>query len=711
MRAGTAGAAGLLLGFDLLGNQAAASRASAARAAISFNAFIRITPDNEVILTMPSVEMGQGVYTSMAMILAEELDVELSRVRVEHAPPDRRRYGNPAFGEQMTGGSTSMLAWYLPLRKAGASARAMLFGAAAERWRVEAGTLSARDGTVFHEATGRSAAFSAIVSRAAGMPVPAEPLLKEAARFRLIGTRTKRLDTPDKVNGRAVFGIDVMLPGLRFATLASSPVLGGRVHRVEDIRAKQIPGVRQIVVLDDLVAVVADNTWAAMQGLRALKIEWTDGPFAGTSQQDLWMHLEKASTGVGAVAKTSGDALAHLTGEHVYETVFELPFLAHAAMEPMNCTVRLGAQACEVWTGTQVPARAQDIAAAAASLDRSQVTIHNYLIGGGFGRRLEVDGVEKAVRIARQVQGPVKVIWSREEDIRQDYFRPLYHLRTRAKVENGRILAWHHRITAPSIFARWAPAAMKNGVDKDAVHGALDIPYEFPHTRVEYIRHDVTPVPTSFWRGVGPNANVFATECLMDRIASQLKVDPVALRLRMIEKPRARAVLRLAAEKSDWGKRLPVAGRGRTGRGIALLSSFGSYLATVAEVLVADDGEVRVTRVISAVDVGAIVNPDTLEAQVQGGTVFGIAAILHGQITIADGRVQQSNFHDYRVTRIDEMPVIECHLVRNQEEPGGIGEPGTVTVQAAVANAVFAATGVQLTRMPINRASIAKSAT
>lgn len=712
IQAGALAGGGLMLGIGVFDTPAAAA-ATGATAGRKLNAFIRILPDESVTMIMPAVEMGQGAYTSMAMMLAEELDVDLGGVAVEHAPPDQKDYGNPALGEQITGGSTTTLAWFLPLRMAGAKARFMLIAAAARRWRIDAKHLRTESGKVLDDANGRSATYGSLAASAAMIVPPAEVPLKTSNTFRLIGRSLRRLDTPDKVIGKTVYGIDVALPGMKIATLAAPPVLGGTVAHVDDTQALKVPGVRQVVVLDDMVAVVGDHMWAAKQGLEALEISWNDGPNAALASSDLWTKLDRASRGVGVVAKSVGDADGHLVGDGLYETAFELPYLAHAALEPLNCTVHLRPGACEIWVGTQVMGKAQTAAAKAAGLDPSQVIVHNHMIGGGFGRRLEVDCVTNAVRIARHIAGPVKVIWTREEDIRQDKFRPLYHMRTRAKVEAGKITAWHHRITGPSILARWLPGAFQKGIDPDAVDAAVDTPYDFPNMLVEFIRHETPVVPTAFWRGVGPNANVFAAECMIDKIAHDQGIDPIALRRSMIgTKPRARAVLDLAAAKSDWNTPLAeVAGGGRVGRGIALLAAFGSFIATVAEVVVADDGAVRVTRIVSAVDVGQIVNPNTLQAQVQGGTVFGLAAVLHGEITIEQGRIQQSNFNDYRVTRIDEMPVLECHFVRNSEAPGGIGEPGTVTVQPAIVNAVFAATGVQLTRMPIDAAKLARGAT
>ncbi len=704
-------ATGLILGVGFPAEHTRATTIGEDASGARFNAFVHIAPDDSVTLTMPAVEMGQGAYTSTTLMLAEELDLALDRIVLQHAPVDQKDYGNPIQVIQITGGSTTTRGWYPLLRKAGATARAMLVSAAASGWGVAPGSLRTEDGTVFHDPSGRSVRYGALARRAAMQPVPTEVPLKSPADFRLMGKSIPRLDQADKVNGKLQFGIDVMLPGMRFATLAASPTFGGRVAHVDDSQAKLVPGVRQIIVLDDLVAVVGDHMWAAKQGLDALAIKWDCGVNAAVTQAQLWTELERASQQTGIVAKRVGDAARQMSGDGLFEASYELPYLAHAAMEPMNCTAHVRADSCEIWVGTQAPGKAQDIAAKEAGLRPDQVTLHNFLIGGGFGRRLEVDGIAKAVRIARHVDGPVKVVWTREEDIQQEAYRPLYRDRLWAKVDSGRVTAWHHRATGAAIIARYVPPGFRDGIDPDAVDGAVAPPYDFTNLLVEYVRHETPQVPTGFWRGVGPNSNVFAVECFLDRIAHETGADPVALRRGMLSNnPRARAVLDLAAEKAGWTSAPAAPAQGdRTGRGVALLSAFGSFLACVADVAIADEGDVYVTRVVTAVDVGVIVSPKGLEAQVQGGTVFGLSAVLHGDVTIDGGRVQQSNFHDYRVLRIDEMPAIETHFVQSSEAPGGIGEPGTVVVQPAVANAVYAATGVQLTRMPINRALLAKT--
>jgi isoquinoline 1-oxidoreductase beta subunit len=709
LRAGAALAGGLLIGIDFSAGRARADEPVPTGA--RFNAFIHIAPDDKVTMTMPAVEMGQGVYTSQAMCVAEELDIGLDQLIAAHAPPDAANYGSPALVIQATGGSTTTAAWSGPLRKAGATARAMLVQAAASGWGVDPAGLTTDHGVITHTESGRTIRYGQVAARAAGLKPPAEVKLKDPAKFRLIGTPAHRIDTPDKAQGKTVYGIDVMLPGMKFATLMGSPVIGGKVAHVDQTQALQVPGVKQVVVLDNMVAVVGDHMWAAQQGLRALAVEWAPGPNATLDQAQLWAESEKASQASGVTARKVGDAASKLKDGTLFEATYELPHLAHAPMEPMNCTVHVHDGVCEVWVGTQVPGKAQEGAAQVLGIDPSKVTVNNHLIGGGFGRRLEADGIVTATRIAQQVEGPVKVVWTREEDIRQQSYRPLYIDRMKARVDNGRITAWHHRVTGPSILARWLPPAFKDGIDGDAVEGAVKPPYEFSDLLVEYVRHE-SAVPTAFWRGVGPNSSVFSVECFMDLIAHKTGADPVDFRRGMLQKsPRPLAVLNAAAAKAGWGTAAPASDFGaRTGRGVALLEAFGSYLGCVADVAVNDQGDVRVTRVVIAADVGNVINPDTLVAQIQGGAVFGMTTVLHGQITFAGGKVEQSNFHDYRMLRIDEMPVIETHIIPSTENSGGIGEPGTVVVQPAVANAIFAATGRQLTRMPVDRTLIAKGA-
>ena len=664
------------------------------------NAFIRIDAHGKVTLIMPQVEMGQGIYTSIAMILAEELDAAFDQVTLEAAPPNDKLYGNPTFGLQVTGNSNSIRAFWLPLRKAAAAARAILVQAASQQWKVEPTSIRTADGEAVHEASGRRLAYAALIDRAQGLTPPKDPPLKNVQDFKLIGNPLKRLDTPDKVNGKVVYGIDAMPPGVKFATLAACPVFGGTVGHVDDAKAKSLPGVRQVVVLNDVVAVVGDHMWAAKQGLGALDIRWNEGPNATVSSDDVWKQLRDASKTEGAVAKSMGDVAKGLAEGDLLEAAYEMPFLAHATMEPMNCTVHVTPTTCEVWVGSQVLSRAQSTAAKVTGLPLDKVTVHNHLIGGGFGRRLETDMIASAVQIAQQVDGPVKVVWTREEDIQHDIYRPVYRDTLSATVSNGRIVGWKHHITGSSVIARWLPPAFQKGIDIDAIDSGADIPYDIPNLRVEYLRDEPPAVPTGFWRGVGPNNNVFAIESFMDELAKKSNKDPLAFRRDLLGKaPRLKAALELAAAKAGWGNPLPP----RTGRGIAAQTAFGSFIATVAEAEVDADGEVRVHRIVCAVDSGIVVNPDTVVAQLQGGLIFGLTAALYGKITIDKGRVQQSNFNDYRMLRINETPQIEVHLIKSGEAPGGIGETGTTAAPPALGNALFAATGIRLRRLPIDR--------
>ncbi len=668
------------------------------------NAFIRIDAAGHTTLVMPQVEMGQGVYTSIAMILAEELDADLRQITLQHAPPNDKLYGNPTFGLQVTGNSNSIRAFWKPLRNAGASARAMLVQAAAQQWQVEPGSCKTANGEVTHGESGRKLSYGALALAASSQTPPKDVPLKDPKDFTLIGTPLKRFDTPDKANGKAVYGIDAMLPGMKFATLAACPVFGGKVGKVDDSAARKVPGVQKIVVLDDLVAVVGDHMWAAKKGLDALKVTWDEGPNAGIGSKDIWQHLRAASEKDGAVAKSVGDIAKGLASGEKLEASFELPFLAHAAMEPLNATVHLTSDSCEIWTGTQIVSRVQSEAAKAAGLPVDKVIVNNHLLGGGFGRKLEPDMVVAAVRISKHVDGPVKVVWTREEDIQHDVYRPVYRDTIAATLADGKIAGWKYRVTGSAILARWLPPAFQKGIDIDAIDAAADMPYDIPNLHVEYVRAEPPAVPTGFWRGVGPNNNVFAVECFMDELARKAGKDPIEFRRSMLGKqPRFLAALNLAAEKSNWGQPLPA----RVGRGVCLQPSFGSFIASVVEAEVDEQGEVLLRRVTSVVDTGIAVNPDTVKAQFEGGLIFGLTAALHGEITIDKGRVQQSNFHDYRMLRIDETPKIEVHVVKSGEPPGGIGETGVNAGPPALRNAIYAATGVALRRLPIDRTLIA----
>ena len=704
----TAGAAmggGLLIGagFAVAPDEAQAGT-GAGSSATPFvpNAFVRIAPDGQVTLTMAYVEMGQGTYTSIPMLIAEELEVDLKSIRLEHAPPSDKLYANPLLGIQATGNSNAIRGAFEPMRRAGATARVLLIQAAAQRWQADPSSCRAERGEVVHLPSGRRVKYGILAGDAAKLPVPEKVALKPLAEFKLIGTPAKRLDVPSKVNGTAVYGIDVKVPGMKVATLAQSPVFGGRLRSVDDSKAKAVRGVHQVVRLDDCVAVVADHMGAAKKGLAALVIDWDDGPNAKLGTADIVESMKAASKGPAAVARSEGDFAKGLAGAATrLDAVYEVPFLIHAAMEPLNCTVHVRPDSCEVWVGTQVLSRAQAAAAAVTGLPLDKVIVHNHLLGGGFGRRLEVDSVTRAVQIAKQVDGPVKVIWTREEDVRHDMYRPYFYDRVSAGLDaRGRLVAWNDRITGSSIIKRWAPPFYDSakGLDTETIDGAVQPPYALQNVLIEYVNHE-SPVPTAFWRGVGPTHNVFVVESVIDELAAAARQDPVAYRLALLENnPRAKAVLQLAADKAGWGRPM-AAGQGR---GVSVQFAFGTYMAQVAEVEVAKDGSVVVRRVICAVDAGVIVNPDTVRAQVQSAVIFGISGALYGQATLKDGRIEQSNFHDVRVLRINEAPLIETHIVQNAEAPGGIGEAGTSALAPALTNAIHAATGKRLRKLPVD---------
>ena len=666
------------------------------------DAYIRIDGQGKVTIVSPMIEMGQGTYTSLPMLVAEELDADMASVSVAISPPSDKLYGNPLLGNaQITGGSTSVRGFYLPLRKTGAAARVMLIAAAAETWGVDPASLRTEPGFVVDDSGKRRLSYGELADRAAKIPVPTEVKLKDPSRFRIIGTPAKRLDVSGKVNGTAQYGIDTKLPNMKVATVAASPVFGGKLASFDEAAAKKIRGVVQVVKLDNALAVIGDHYWAAKQGLEAAAPVFDEGPNANLTTADVAAALAKASERTGAIAKNEGDAAKVLgAAPRKVEAVYEAPFLAHATMEPMNCTVSVDEKGCDVWVGTQVPVTCQQTVAKALDLDMGKVRIHGHLLGGGFGRRREVDYVLQAALIAKNLKYPVKVIWSREEDIQHDMYRPYYYDRIAAALDDaGMPVAWSHRIVGSSIMARWAPPLFKNGIDPDAIDGAADMPYTIDNFRVEYVREEPPGIQTAFWRGVGPTHNVYVIESFVDELAAAAKKDPVEYRRALLQKnPRALHVLNRAAELSNWGKPLGP----RQGRGVSVQQAFGTYMCQVAEVTVGKDGGVHVDRVYVVLDTGVVVNPNTVAAQMQSGVIFGISAVLWGEITLDKGRVQQSNFDNYRVMRIDEAPKIEIEIVKSDADPGGIGEPGTSGLAPAVLNAVHAATGVRLRKTPID---------
>ncbi|QCO19501.1 xanthine dehydrogenase family protein molybdopterin-binding subunit (plasmid) [Azospirillum brasilense] len=663
--------------------------------------FIRIPPAGAIEVIVPSAEMGQGVYAAIATLIAEELEVPLEQIRAMPAPADPARYAHPLLGDQITGGSVTIRGFWTPMRQAGAAARTMLVAAAARQWGVSADSCKAEAGVVRHPESGRSAPYGTLAAAAAREPLPETVMLKPASAFTLIGKTLPRIDSPEKVNGTARFGLDAHPPGVKFAALAICPTFGGTLKAMDDSAALAVKGVRQVVRLSDAVAVVADHTGSARKGLAALRITWDAGPNGGLTTEELERRADAAMAGEALVAHEAGDvAAAEAAQARGLDTLYRLPILAHSAMEPMNCTVHVRKDSCDVWVGTQVAGRARQAAAAVTGLPVEKVVVHNHLLGGGFGRRLDYDGITLATRVAQQVDGPVQVVWSREEDIRHDSFRYLNLSRLHLTLgPDGLPVSWRHRVVGPAIMARFLPAFFKDGIDLDIVGGA-EGPYDIPNKRVEYVRHEAPEgMLTGNWRGVGPTRNAPAIECGIDEAAHLAGQDPVIYRRRLLTGlPRLRAVLDLAAERAGWGTPLEP-GRGR---GVAVIADFGSFAALVADVQVTPGGTVRIDRMVCAVDCGQVINPVILKQQVESGIVYGLSAVLYGRLTVADGAIVEGNFDDSPVLRINECPRIDVHVVPSTEAPGGVGELGTPPVAPAVMNAIFAATGQRLRNLPID---------
>jgi isoquinoline 1-oxidoreductase beta subunit len=685
----------------------AAAAAADGNALFAPNAFIRIDADGAVRLVMPAVEMGQGIYTGAAMMLAEELDLGLDQITVEHSPPNDELYGMPSLGGQITGGSTSTRDHWLVLREAGAVARTLLVTAAAQRWRIDPSACTVVRGVVSESGQGRTLAYGALAKSAAALPMPAQVALKQPQDYTLIGKPLRRVDSADKVTGATQFGIDVRVPGMKIATVKACPTLGGKLVGVDDTRTRAIPGVIDVLQLDGAVAVVGENFWAAKRGLEALDIAWDRGDNAHVSTASLRADLADASLNDKAiVAREVGKQPA---GQFV-NAVYQLPMMAHATMEPMNATVWVTPTKCDIWVGTQVPTRCVSVAAKITGLAEDQIAVHNHYLGGGFGRRLETDAVEQAVNLAKRVKYPLKVIWTREEDIRRDIVRPMYHDRISAVLDaNGRPIWYGDRIGGGTVLGRWAPEAMgKDGMDGDLVECVAEVPYDIPARKVEWVRRDMPEgILTGWWRGVGPTHNLFVVESFMDELAHTAGQDPVAYRRALLQKnPRVRALLDLAAQKIGWGGVLPQ----RVGRGVALGEPFGSHICAIVEAEVTPQGDVRLRRVVVALDCGIAINPSSVEAQVQGGVLFGLSAALYSGITLKNGGIVESNFNDYRSLRIDETPPVELHLVASDQPPGGLGEVGTAIAAPALGNAIFAASGVRLRSLPVDRRRLVKDA-
>ena len=692
-------AGALVISFTLpLASRFAQAAATAPGAAAGFapNAFLRIAPDGQVTVICGLSEMGQGVHMGIASLVAEELDADWKSVRVEQAPVDKA-YNNPLFGMQATGGSTAIRGHYEPMRKAGAAAREMLVAAAAAQWGIDAASCRTQDGRVIGPG-GKSLSYGELAGAAAKLPVPQNPTLKDAKDFRILGKgQLTRIDTPAKVNGSAGFGIDVKLPGLLTAVMVHAPVPGAKIVAVDDAAAKAMPGVKQVVQIPQGVAVLADTYWTALKGRDALVVKWDDGALGTLSSAGISKLLADATTKPGAVARNEGDVSIGVA--KTIEAVYEAPYLAHACMEPMNCTAWVRAGEAELWAPTQGPGPHLGIVAKLTGLPPEKVKVNTTYLGGGFGRRFAPDFVISSTLLSKAAGAPVKLVYTREDDMRAWYYRPASVTRFTAGLDAaGNPVSITARVASPalSIAAGFAQELPK-GIDEAAVEGISDMLYAFPNLRVEYAQAE-PGVQSWFWRSVGHSQNVFFIEAFIDEIAAAAGKDPVEFRRSLLTKqPRMRGVLDLAAAKAGWGTPLP---KGMH-RGVALTHCFGSYVGQVAEVSIDDNGKPRVHRIVAAVDCGRVVNPDVIHRQVEGAVVYGLSAALHEKITFKDGRVEQSNFDDYPMMRMDEMPKVEVHIVPSTEAPGGIGEPGLPPATPAVINAIFAATGKRIRTLPI----------
>jgi isoquinoline 1-oxidoreductase subunit beta len=703
LRISVAASGGLLIGLHFPGLQAIASAESVSKQPANFmpNAFVRIGSDDRVTVIVNHSEMGQGVYTSLPMLLAEELDADWEKVGFEPAPVDPK-YNHPAFGIQMTGGSSSVWSGLEQFRQAGAAARAMLVTAAAQQWKVDTTACRTESGAVLN-GSNRKLTYGQLVGIAATLTPPEHVQLKDPKTFKLIGKPIKRLDTPEKLNGGAVFGIDVKLPGLLTAVIARPPIFGAKMKSFDDSRARSMPGVKKIVAVPAGVAVIAESFWQAKMARNALKVEWDEGSMQNFSTAEMMHQFREQVKSPGTSVRKDGDAASALSGAaKKIEAVYEVPYLSHLMMEPLNCTVDLRADSCEVWTGSQFQTIDRANAAKVAGLPPEKVQLHTTFLGGGFGRRAnpQSDFVVEAVHVAKAAGAPVKVIWTREDDMAGGWYRPAFLHAIEGGVDaSGNALGWRSRLVGQSIMAGTLFAAMMmkgKEYDPASVEGVDDLPYEIPNITVESHQAEIN-VPVQWLRSVGHSHTAFAVECFVDELAGLAQKDPYQFRRALLQKhPRHLAVLDLAAEKAGWGKPLP----NGMGRGIAVHFAFESYSAHVVEVSV-ENGQVRVHRMVCAIDCGQYVNPGIIAAQTEGGAIFGASAALFQELTFDKGRLQQTNFHTFPVMRMNECPKIETYIVDNQEKSGGIGEPGVPCAAPAIANAVFAVTGKRIRKLPI----------
>ena len=695
--------AGLVIGLHL--PLRAVKAAATAAGDFAPNAFVHIAKDDSVTILSKHIEFGQGSYTGLATLLAEELDAAWEQVRVEAAPANAEIYNNLHWGPtQGTGGSSSIANSYEQMRQAGAMARALLVEAAAKTWGLPAAEISVEKGQVRHAASGKVSGFGALAETAAGLSAPSEVKLKDPKDFTLIGTSVPRVDSRDKTRGQALFTLDKTLPGMLTALVARPPRFGGQVKSFDAEAAKAIKGVTDVVQIPRGVAVLAEGFWAAKKGREALEIEWDESQAETRGSEEIMTLYKGLAKEPGLVAREEGDAASALAGAaQVLEADFEYPFLAHAPMEPLDCVVELKPDSCEVWTGSQLQTGDHMTAAAISGLPPEKVQVHTLLAGGSFGRRATPDSdmVSEAVSIAKAIEGraPVKLVWTREDDIQGGRYRPMYYHTIRAGLDaENKLVGWEHRIVGQSILkgTPFEGLLVKNGIDQTSVEGANNLPYAIPNLRIDLHTTDVR-VPVLWWRAVGSTHTAYTVEAFLDEVAEAAGKDPVEFRLEMLkDHPRHAAVLKLAAEKAGWGKTLP---EGK-GIGISVHESFNSFVAEAAEVTVDGDGSIKVDKVVCAVDCGRPINPDVIKAQMEGGIGYGLGAILHDEITLEGGQVQQSNFHDYLPLRIEEMPEVEVHIVESTEAPTGVGEPGTPPIGPAVANAVYNATGRRIRSLP-----------
>jgi len=693
---------GLLIGFCLPGAVEASAAQNGSATSFMPNAFVRIGADERVTVIVNHSEMGQGVYTSLPMLLAEELDADWSKVGFESAPVDPK-YNHPVYGMQMTGGSSSVWSAFEQFRQAGAAARAMLIAAAARQWNMDAANCRTDSGAVL-DPSNRKLTYGQLAAAAAKLTPPAQVALKDPKTFKLIGKPAKRLDTSEKVNGKAVFGIDVKIPQMMTAIVARAPVFGARMRTFDDSRARAMAGVRRIVAVPSGVAVIADSFWQAKMARDALRIDWDEGPMSSFNTNQMMQQFREQAKSAGKSVRRDGNADAELAkAVKKVEAVYEVPYLSHAMMEPLNCAVDLRPGSCEIWTGTQFQTVDRASAAKIAGLPEEKVQIHTTFLGGGFGRRAnpQSDFVVEAVHVGKAAGAPVKVVWTREDDMQGGWYRPAFlHAIAGAIDANGKPVAWRSRVVGQSIIAGTPFEALMDlktkGYDPSSVEGVDDLPYEIPNLLVESHQMEVG-VPVQWWRSVGHSHTAFATECFIDELATLAHQDPYRFRRALLQKhPRHLGVLDLAAQKAGWAKPLP---KGRA-RGIAVHASFESFSAQVAEVSVTE-GKIQVHRMVCAIDCGRYVNPGIIAAQTQGGAIFGASAALFQELTFENGRLQQTNFQSFPMLRMNECPEIETHIVESTEKSGGIGEPGVPCAAPAIANAVFAATGKRIRRLPI----------